>query len=445
VFLRDTALDLLRCIKTDQLRRVQTILQEGYSVDIAGEDIVHWCLSQEMTRALVEAKANVDTETLITHSMYGRTKIVEFLVKEAKVDVNARSSRLSPLSIAISNNHIETVTYMVENLDAKLGINIDGLTCSLLSWANTSQMVRLLIDKKANVDQRSLLFHSMHGATQIVEILLKESKVNINGSFQDHTALSIATDHAQVDMVKLLVRMNADVNHLSPTEYSCAHMAAYSGHTEILEFLVEAKANMNVPSPRDGYTPFMLSILKAEETAMVILNKAKVELDTKNFDGETALIVAMVNSAFNVSLELIKKGASVNIASDSGTTAAILAITYDNVQTLKLLVKHKAYIDRESEFQKNFLLIAASFPDGLRRNVMDYLLEDLKFNINVRVDGKWATPLEAALGSGGLSTVEYLLKKKASPLIPISKAEAGTLKDTNDLLSSLTMEEISKR
>lgn len=70
-----------------------------------------------------------------------------------------------------------------------------------------------------------------------------------------------------------------------------------------------------------------------------------VNLDSKNVQGDTALIIASPHSYLDIVKELLKYGADVNIKNKYGDTALIWASYKGNLDIIKELLKHNADVN----------------------------------------------------------------------------------------------------
>ena len=70
----------------------------------------------------------------------------------------------------------------------------------------------------------------------------------------DRTALHEAVDDKALEAAQRLLEVNADVNAVGSHRWTPLHVAAYCGHADLIEMLLEAKADP-CARDKDGETP----------------------------------------------------------------------------------------------------------------------------------------------------------------------------------------------
>ncbi|KAF7679264.1 hypothetical protein GT037_003012 [Alternaria burnsii] len=158
---------------------------------------------------------------------HGRAGVVGLLLKYKIVDPNLvpKFRGLSPINIAASRGHFETVEKLLEYP----GIILDSGT----EWGNYTTNPLLLACRK--------------GYVEIVQLMLKifdERGLDVNdtsGSFYKRTPLQTAVFYGHTEIVKLLLlRQDIGVNKIvGSTRLSTCQVAAWRGHAQTLAVLLE--------------------------------------------------------------------------------------------------------------------------------------------------------------------------------------------------------------
>jgi hypothetical protein len=120
--------------------------------------------------------------------------------------------------------------------------------------------------------------------------------------------------------------------------------AARDGNVNRLKAMIEARANLNVKNS-EGWTPLMISVLKGhfEVARLLVLNG--VPLEEKNNSGWTALRFAASIGDMEIIRLLVEQGADLNSTDDKGSTILMQAADEGNSNSVRALLDYGA--DRE--------------------------------------------------------------------------------------------------
>lgn len=194
-----------------------------------------------------------------------------------------------------------------------------------------------------------------------------------------HDALGMALFCEDFQIAKFLIEQGADLNELTHTAANvsrerynnCATYligAAAQGHTEVVSFLLENRADPDLPS---------------------ILS------------GQTALFSAARNGHVEITRLLLKYGADVEVEECfEGSTAIDDAIQFGHAETVRLLLAHGA----RGSFR------SATFLGAARESSADICEMLLEAGADVNLRGKWGrTPLMWAAANAPVETIQLLL------------------------------------
>ena len=260
-------------------------------------------------RLLLEAKATTDipgtkyADTILSHALDMFMRSQDDTVLRLLLDANPSlvsnpqsSGFLGPL---YKQQRFSTVQLLLEKRASVDNAGVDGVL--ILSRAvsdHMTQLVKLIIDAKANVNLRSLLDHppliiaTRRRYGDIVRMLL-EAKATLDAKdCLDRTALRHAThayDGSPVD--ESIVRMLLDAK--APLERSDLSYAVYCGQSAVVKILVDAKADLRV---KEGYnTPLLMEALeaKSESIVKILLTADPYIFDECDSNGMTSLMFAI--------------------------------------------------------------------------------------------------------------------------------------------------------
>ena len=133
-----------------------------------------------------------------------------------------------------------------------------------------------------------------------------------------------------------------DVNVADEKGYTALILAAYHGHTNTVNFLIEqAKAD---PCQEDnrGNTALMGAIFKGHVSVAKQLVFTDCDIDKENVQGQTALMFASLFNRQEMVSSLIEKGANAKHVDKAGNSVADIALSQGNYNLAKALREHSA-------------------------------------------------------------------------------------------------------
>ena len=326
-------LPLIDAVKNVDREAVRSLLKQGANVNAPqadGTTALHWASYRddlESADLLIRSGANVNARNDLgatplwaacqngSESMVGRLLTAganpnaALLWGETPVMVAARSG--SPA--------------VVELLAAQ-GANVNARAArgqTALMWAVAQkhpEVVKVLIANGADIHARS------DSWTEVMAVpphgYLEYNRAIPHGS---DTALMFAARVDDLASAKLLVAAGANVNDEDAWGVSAVVLAAHSGFTDVVEFLLEKGANAN--SDRAGFTALHEAVMRRDE------NLVKVLLDhgaDANLPVRSWTPTRRSSRDFNFPPEL------------TGATPFWLAARFTEPEVMRLLVKHGA-------------------------------------------------------------------------------------------------------
>jgi cytohesin len=207
-------------------------------------------------------------------------------------------------------------------------------------------------------------------------------------------------DKGHIDAARALIEHGADVNAKESKGGQTALMwAAANRYPEIVKLLVNSGADVRARSKGD-FTPLLFAAQQGDvESGRTLLQAGADANDGTKKNGMTALMIATASGHTDFSILLIDKGANPNAADQNGYTALHHAATGRNrADLVKALLMHGANPDVRTT-------------------------KDTRSNTTQGVSNKGATPLFLAASVGNVDTVRALLAGGADASI---ETDAGT-------------------
>jgi ankyrin repeat protein len=290
--------------------------------------------------------------------MNGNVEIAQLLLQNG-ADVNARSNNgSSPLHVAIkeSNLHVDIVKLLLENgADVHARKNGETPLClaALINYrlSDSNNDTPLSLAELINYPFASFSDSNSKLNEDLVEIvkLLLEKGADVNASNENgETPLHSASKNGQFEITNLLLKNGADVNAVNNREWTplCEAASRYFMHYrkedsdfsaledekycpiffEIIELLVENKADVNVEYNRDNGWFLLHKATSLELDDLIVLlvnNDADINIGT--LDDRTPLHIAVQMCCSSTVSLLVEEGADVNARTVDGKTALTFA------------------------------------------------------------------------------------------------------------------------
>lgn len=226
--------------------------------------------------------------------------------------------------------------------------HVDGVTAlHVAAQGGHLDCVELLLGADADAtvkddEARTPLLLAIKGnygevASALVKAGADPSTPYIDDAGESHDLLFDAIMVENDDFALLLIEKGADIGHVDEKKVSTLLQACHRGLTAVTKALLSKKSDdsfLNTPSD-EGITPLIAACSEGHTEIVQMLVDAKADINTKDADGTTALMAASARGHFDVVTILVKAGAKVNEQNSDGHTALMFAYNGKNqVETL---------------------------------------------------------------------------------------------------------------
>ena len=360
---------------------------------------------------------------------------------------NAQASDASLAGRVHAKDHDAAVALLEKGADAK-SKEVDGTTA--LMWAcynGDADLVERLLRAGAEVSAvndygaSALQVAAVEANPRIIKDLLKAGVNPDSPNAEGQTALMVVARSGNVESAKLLLDAGATVDAREQWGDQTALMwAAAEGHPQMIRLLIQHHADVNAHGairdwqrrvtaegrPKNenhgGFTPLIYAArIGCIECAKELL-KGHADINLPDPDGETALLLSIINMHFDFASYLISAGADVNRWDFYGQTPLYAAIDMATLpsggrpdlpsedktlplQVAEQLLKAGANINAQ-------LKLRPPYRNGVFDRGGDQVLST------------GATPLLAAAKAGNNDAVRLLLKYH--PMVDLPNAEGVT-------------------
>jgi ankyrin repeat protein len=209
----------------------------------------------------------------------------------------------------------------------------DGTTPLLWAVYNSSlDLVQLLLAAGADpnvpnkLDITPLLQASRYGDAGMISLLLASGARLADEVPSTEAPLMAAARAGSAKAVKVLLDAGADPNGTDPLDKQTALMwATAEGHLDIVSVLLAAGADPNLQArvstltarknadfPSGGFAALHWAARNGDEAMIRLLLDNGADINTKNGDGSTPMMLAIVNDRFDIAALLLELGADPN-------------------------------------------------------------------------------------------------------------------------------------
>ncbi|XP_041355511.1 uncharacterized protein LOC121373126 [Gigantopelta aegis] len=318
----------------------------------------------------------------------GRVNLVELLLKQGFTVNTPCQNWMTSLMIACRRNHKDLFEFLVE-YDRNVVHTLDkfGLTC---------------------------LHHSCvgkHDNPEILEMLFHRGMNNVN--CRDNglkTPAMYASRSGRTDILHYLVDRGADLNLKDKPGQTCLHYACFSKNEDIISYLVGCGVYINCEDNKKK-TPLMTACFRGNSVAVHVLLELGAD-DTKlNVYTEACVHTACREGHVEVVEVLVRHGVDMEMEGKFGRTPFMYACQYGKIDVVNYLRGISVTILAADENGANSLHLSCMGKND-DCSVASKLIE-FGINVNSR-DRSRMTPIMHACSHGHSQLFEFLYSKGAN-------------------------------
>ena len=219
--------------------------------------------------------------------------------------------------------------------------------------------------------------------------------------------MSLACQQGRLDTVKKLLESGAHIDYRNKAGNTPLFEACRQGHIDVARYLLDQDANIDAPTEINSDSALTWACTLGNEAIVELLLERRSDVEHRNKDGCTALIMAAFAGHVKVAAMLLDHGAKTNVESDSNKDSPLtFACQNGHCDVVELLLKRNANIEYRNKEGLTPLMLAA-----LRghTDVVQKLLER-KAKVNVPSGSSNDIPLTSACWKGHHDVVKLLLE-----------------------------------
>ncbi len=353
------------------LKNIDILIQKGAKPDVLVEIIYSVRKPGSFIPIIKEFYANkyrdYTTATTAVHAAAGSRKpyIMKKLISlGAKVNI-ANADKVYPIDIAISNDDIPMINYLIEaKADLKkanlaFSENISLIEQLIKSGANPKTInINFALNDKAVLTRLLALKPDINNSELDFSIIMKDDELfdllitnglspNAQGKFPDACPVIIsAIKYDNFRAFKKLHSLGADLNVVCRAGFGETPLqtAIYYQNIEVLKYLMEQKIN---PNEKDWTGKSVLYKACSSDNDQIInmLIDADANIEYHEYFDKTPLMESANSGNYIAAQTLINRKANVNFANKYGETALVMAIKHNDLAMIKLLIESGAKTD----------------------------------------------------------------------------------------------------
>ncbi|XP_022177262.1 ankyrin repeat domain-containing protein 6 [Myzus persicae] len=195
------------------------------------------------------------------------------------------------------------------------------------------------------------------------------------------TALHYAASTGDSGSVaELLATGTVDANAQDAVGYSAVQIAAAEGHLDVLRLLLRHDANVNLHDNLHGNTALHEASWKGYSKTVALLASSGSDLDRKNYGGSSALHLCCQNGHNQSCRELLLAGCDPDVQNNYGDTPLHTSARYGHAGVLRILISAQCKVSEQNKNGDTVLHIAAA----MARKKLTKIILQAKCNIALK-------------------------------------------------------------
>ncbi|XP_067659868.1 ankyrin-3-like [Haliotis asinina] len=282
----------------------------------------------------------------------GNVKIVNNILSQSTIDINlGGTNMLTPVMVAAYRGHKDVFNMLVTK-DADLLIK-DGDQNSILHLAckggNMEIMKHILTYNTMDVNDigkeglTPVMLAASEGRKGMFDLLLQNGADLSHEDDNGRNILHMACRGGNMELVTHVLKQNiVEINSRSHDGSSPAMEAAYEGHTNVLKLLRSEGADLSAVNGKSNTILYIALESEHKDTVKYVLSNDFVDIDSRNNDGMTAVMLAVQEGMTDIFHSLVRRGADLSLANSHEWNILHIACDEGNSEIVKYILSENA-------------------------------------------------------------------------------------------------------
>ncbi|CAH1397543.1 unnamed protein product [Nezara viridula] len=333
----------------------------------------------------------------------GDKETLKYILDRYRLDINGQDIDLrTPLHMAIINDHHgynNMVGTLLEYGADKNVLDTNQRTPLIYAIENSHYDAKDLLDKFTDLDwsdadNRSIVhLAAMHGCSEVVRKFLKLDlkKVNIDRlDVNEQTPLHLAAREDHYEIVDLLLQERANGSHLDKESRSPLNLAVINNSWKAVEVLVRRGYYKEHRYSGNRTLLHLATMNGLRHIIDYIINYEIVDLAATDDRGDTPLHIAAHKNDTTTVQQLLKKRVNRDVSNGIGQNPLTVAMVYGSWEAVSVLLKGNCDVEAVDGRNRTLLHYAAL---NRKKAIIDHLLSCRNVDINA-LDIEHETPLD---------------------------------------------------
>lgn len=292
--------------------------EAGSTTQFAVGDLVQICSDVERIKMLQRGHGEWADAMLPTLGKIGRVQQI-YHDNDLKVEVCGTSWTYNPAAVT------------------KVA-SADGTAVGNSSGERLSALLKKLFETHVSGDvNEELVKAAANGDAQKVEEILQRPDADVNGVFAGHTALQAASQNGHIEVIKVLMKYDVNMDIEDKDGDRAVHHAAFGDEPAVIELLFSGGCDLNARNKR-RQTPLHIGVNKGHVGVVKVLLDLSCHPSLQDSEGDTPLHDAISKKRDDMLGLLLEHGADITITNNNGFNALHHAALRGNPSAMRILL-----------------------------------------------------------------------------------------------------------